>query len=175
MPAAWVGSSVTPAAASISGAAPSPGALLRAHGGWPPAGVRQDPFAAGAAPCAPAPDSRTTPADSRFFYNDPGANASISAFAPRVLELAEHDCGPAQQVVADSVTDLARLADQVIHKIFPSPAAPVPCGVSGRILNSVPAAFALRSLATKLRWPVKLEFITTAPIEGVRRLLLTAR
>jgi hypothetical protein len=35
----------------------------------------------------------------------------------------------------------------------------------------VPAAFALRSLATKLRWPVRLEFITTPPIEGVRRLL----
>ena len=111
-------------------------------------------------------------ANSRFFYNDPGANASIAAFAPRVLELAEHDCGPAQQVVADSVTDLARLADQVIHRHFPAMTAPVPCGVSGRILNSVPAAFALRSLAAKLRWPVALNFITASPSEGVRRLLL---
>jgi glucosamine kinase len=111
-------------------------------------------------------------ANSRFFYHDPGANAAISAFAPRVLELAEQDCGPAQQVVADSVTDLARLADQVIHRLFPSPAVPVPCGVSGRILNSVPAAFALRSLAAKLRWSVSLNFITGAPSEGVRRLLL---
>ena len=148
--------------------------------------------------------------NSRFFNTDAGANAAISAFAPRVLELAEQDCGPAQQVVADSVTDLARLADQVIHQLFLSGSAAVagvadpgdrevnapgstppatspsgfrfqrsgfaasaaiPCGVSGRILNSVPAAFALRSLATKLRWPVQLEFITTAPIEGVRRLL----
>ncbi|MDQ5978933.1 MAG: hypothetical protein QG602_1907 [Verrucomicrobiota bacterium] len=111
-------------------------------------------------------------ANSRFFYNDAGANATISAFAPRVLELAEQDCGPAQQVVADSVTELARLADQVIHRLFPAPAAPVPCGVSGRILNSVPASFALRSLAAKLRWPVALHFIIGSPAEGVRRLLL---
>jgi glucosamine kinase len=110
-------------------------------------------------------------ANSRFFYNDPAANAAISGFAPRVLELAERDCGPAQQVVADSVTDLARLADQVIHRLFPSPTAPVPCGVSGRILNSVPASFALRSLAEKLRWPITLSFITESPSEGVRRLL----
>jgi glucosamine kinase len=117
-------------------------------------------------------------ANSRFFYNDTGANAVIAAFAPRVLELAEKDCGPAQQVVADSVTDLARLADQVIHRLFPTGlaagAAPVPCGVSGRILNSVPATFALRSLTAKLRWPVVLHFITESPAEGVRRLLLAA-
>jgi glucosamine kinase len=60
----------------------------------------------------------------------------------------------------------------VIHQLFAAAAAPVPCGVSGRILNSVPAAFALRSLTTKLRWPVNLNFITTSPIEGVRRLLV---
>lgn len=119
-------------------------------------------------------------ASSRFFYNDAAANTVISGFAPRVLELAEQDCGAAQQVVADSVTDLARLADQVIHQLFidsprGKPVELVPCGVSGRILNSVPAAFALRSLATKLRWPVKLEFIATSPIEGVRRLLAQAR
>lgn len=113
-------------------------------------------------------------ANSRFFYSDANANAAISAFAPRVLALAENDCGAAQQVVADSVTDLARLADQVIRQLFPAAAEPVPCGVSGRILNSIPAALALRSLAMQLRWSVKLEFITTAPIEGVRRLLVAA-
>lgn len=114
-------------------------------------------------------------ANSRFFYNDPAANARIAAFAPRVIELAEQDCGPAQQVLADSLTDLARLADQVIHQLFPRPAATLPCGVSGRILNSAPAVFALRSLASKLNWPVELRFIDTAPIEGVRRLLLASR
>jgi glucosamine kinase len=111
-------------------------------------------------------------ANSRFFYNDAGANAKIAAFAPLVIQLAEQDCGPAQQVVADSITDLARLADSVIHRHFPSPGAKLPCGVSGRILNSVPAAFALRSLASKLNWPVELCFMATPPIEGVKRLLL---
>ncbi|MDI1337221.1 MAG: BadF/BadG/BcrA/BcrD ATPase family protein [Lacunisphaera sp.] len=110
-------------------------------------------------------------ANSHFFYNDPAANAQIAAFAPRVIELAAQDCGPAQQVLADSLTDLARQADEVIHRLFPQPAAKLPCGVSGRILNSAPAAFALRSLASKLNWPVELRFIALAPIEGVRRLL----
>ena len=157
------------------------GALLELQG-WPPVGAKE------ISPLAQALRAHTGlddyAANSRFFYTDPGATAVISAFAPRVLELAEQNCGPAQQVVADSITDLARLADQVIHQLFPvgtagnspergrrAPATPVPCGVSGRILNSVPAAFALRSLAAKLRWPVKLDFITTSPSEGVRRLL----
>ncbi len=115
------------------------------------------------------------PANSRLFYSDPAANTLIAGFAPRVLELAAADCGPAQQVVADSITDLARQADTVIHRLFPRAAAKLPCGVSGRILNSPPAAFALRSLAGKLNWPVELRFIDTSPIEGVRRLLLAGR
>jgi len=110
-------------------------------------------------------------ANSRFFYTDPNANAKIASFAPQVLFLAEQECGPAQQVVADSITELARLADGVIHRHFPKATAKLPCGVSGRILNSVAGAFALRSLASKLDWPVELNFITTSPIEGVRRLL----
>lgn len=109
---------------------------------------------------------------SRFFNQDPGANAAIAAFAPRVLELAEQDCLAARHAVTDSVTDLVRLADRVVHQLFPAPAAPVPCGVSGRVLNSAPAAAVVRSLADKLRWPVALAFITTPPIEGVRRLLV---
>ncbi len=113
-------------------------------------------------------------ANSRFFYNDAAANAKVAAFAPRVIELATADCGPAQQVLADSITDLARLADGVIHRLFPAPAAKLPCGASGRILNSAPAVFALRSLASKLSWPVELCFMDTAPIEGVRQLLLKA-
>jgi len=143
-------------------------ALLELQG-WPAGGTSV------LSPLATALQTHTGLADyaanSRFFYHDAAANASISGFAPRVLELAEHNCGPAQQAVADSVTDLARLADQVIHQLFPFPDSPVPCGVSGRILNSVPAAFALRSLAGKLRWPVTLNFLTTSPSEGVRRLL----
>jgi N-acetylglucosamine kinase-like BadF-type ATPase len=111
-------------------------------------------------------------ANSRFFYNDATANAVIAAFALRVIELAETGCGPARQVIADSVTDFARQADEVIHRLFPQPAGRLPCGVCGRILNSQPAVIALRSLAEKLNWPVELRFIETTPIEGVRRLLL---
>ena len=111
-------------------------------------------------------------ANSRYFYTDPSANATITSFAPRVLLLAEQDCGPAQQVVADSITELARLADGVIHKYFPGTTAKIPCGISGRILNSAAGVFALRSLADKLAWSAELNFITTPPIEGVRRLLM---
>jgi len=143
-------------------------ALLELQG-WPPSGATK------LSPLAGALCAHTGLADyatnSRLFYNLPEANVKIAAFAPRVLELAASDCGPAQQVVADSITELARLADQVIHRLFPSPAAKLPCGVSGRILNSPPAAFALRSLASKLNWTAELRFIDTAPIEGVQRML----
>jgi len=138
----------------------------------------QNPPAAGAgrlSPLAEALRAHTGLADysanSRFFYYDADANKKISAFAPLVIELAAQDCGPAQQVLADSITEFARLADEVIHRYFPPPVAHLPCGLSGRILTSVPAVFALRSLASKLRWPVELHFIDTPPIEGVRRLL----
>ncbi len=131
--------------------------------------------AANPSPLADALQAHTGIADyaanSRFFYSDPAANTVIAGFAPRVLELAGQNCEPARQAVADSVTDLARLADQVIHRLFPSPTLPPPCGISGRILNSAPAAAVLRSLAGKLVWPVKLSFIAQPPIEGVRRLL----
>ena len=144
-------------------------ALLELQSGRPADG-------AGYSPLAKALQEHTGLADysanSRFFYYDPAANAKIASFTPRVLELAGQDCGPAQQVVADSITEFARLADQVIHRLFPGTTARLPCGVSGKILNSVPAVFALRSLASKLQWPVELHFIATAPSEGVRRLLL---
>ena len=55
---------------------------------------------------------------SRYFYNDPVAHEKIAAFAPQVIELALQDCGPAQQVLADSIGELARLAHQVIHRFF---------------------------------------------------------
>lgn len=114
-------------------------------------------------------------ANSRYFYSDAAAHAKIAAFAPHVVELATANCAPAQQVIADSLTELARQADDVINRLFPRPTAPLPCGVSGRILNSPPAATALRSLASQLNWPVELRFLDTAPIEGVRRLLVAGR
>ena len=147
--------------------------------GVAPLELQARPAGAALSPLAAALCAHTGLADyaanSRHFYTDPAANATIAAFAPRVLELAEADCGPAQQVVADSITDFARQADDVIHGLFPRPAAKLPCGISGKILNSAPAVFALHSLAGKLSWPVELHFLDTAPIEGVRRLLLAGR
>jgi len=147
-------------------------ALLELQGWAPTRSGERSPLAAALCAHTGLDDAG---ANSRFFYSDPTANAQIAAFAPRVLELAAQDCGPAQQVLADSITELARLADQVLHQLFPAPAGRLPCGISGRILNSPPAVFAVRSLASKLNWPVELCFIDTAPIEGVRRLLLAGR
>lgn len=113
-------------------------------------------------------------ANSRFFYNDAAANARITAFAQPVIELAAKDCGPARQALEDSLTELARLADGVMHRLFPRSPSPLPCGASGRILNSAPAIPVLSALAARFGWPVELRFIETAPIEGVRRLLLKA-
>lgn len=109
-------------------------------------------------------------ANTRFFYAAEDANARIAAFAPRVLELAIAGCAPAQTAVACTVTDLVEYARLVTTKLFGS--AVVPCGVSGAILNSPPAIYALKALAENHAWPVEFRFITEAPIEGVRRLLV---
>ncbi len=111
-------------------------------------------------------------ANTRFFYTAEDANAHIAGFAPRVLELANAGCIPAQTAVACTVTDLVEHARLVTTKLFGT--AVVPCGVSGAILNSPPAIYALKSLAETHAWPVDLHFITEPPIEGVRRLLVKA-
>lgn len=109
--------------------------------------------------------------NSRFFYNDPEANAKIARFAPRVLALADNHCAAAQQVVSNSVGGLVQQADQLISRLFPNPAGKFPCGVSGRILNSAVTANVLRTAVDRLNWPVELHFMDTPPIEGVKRLL----
>lgn len=109
--------------------------------------------------------------NSRFFYHDPAANAKIATFAPHVLALAENGESSAIKSVNESVADLAYQANQAIVRLFPNPSPVVPCGISGRILNSSPAAAAIRSLANQLKWPVDLKFMDIPPIEGVRQLL----
>lgn len=111
-------------------------------------------------------------ANSRYFYSDPAANAAMANFAPRVLELAGRGCAPAQLALTESLTELVGLARLVSAKLFG--ANVVPCGVSGAILNSESAGFALKALVATHRWPVTLNFFTTPPIEGVRRLLAKA-
>lgn len=105
----------------------------------------------------------------RFFYNEADANARIGAFAPRVVELAQQGCAPAQAALAGTLTDLVEQARLVTEKLFGS--AVVPCGVCGAILNSPPAVYALKALAETHAWSVEYRFITEPPIEGVRRLL----
>lgn len=106
---------------------------------------------------------------SRFLYTDPAANARITAFAPRVVELAAQGCQPAQVALTETLTELVGQARLVTAKLFPG--LVVPCGVSGPILNREPAPAALQALVAAQPWAVELNFITTPPIEGVRRLL----
>ena len=112
-------------------------------------------------------------ANSRFFYRDPEANAVIASFAPRAVELAGQDCPPAQQVVADSIAGFAGPVNAVLQQLFPQATteSPVPCGVSGPLLNRPPCWSALHALATAHAWPVQLQPVTDRPIEGIRRLV----
>ena len=109
--------------------------------------------------------------NSRLFYNDPEANLKIARFAPHVLALADNKCEAARQVVTESVRGLVQQAGPLIGRLFPKFPAKLPCGVSGRILNSPSAARALRDAVTKINWPFELHFMETPPIEGVKRLL----
>ena len=113
-------------------------------------------------------------ASSRFFYLAADPHAAIAAFAPRVVDLAGQGCGPAQQIIAESLTGLAVLVNAILRRLFPpvTVRAPVPCGVSGSLLNRPPCLNVLRALAATQAWPVQLQPVTQPPIEGVRRLLL---
>lgn len=109
-------------------------------------------------------------ANTRYFYQDADANARIAAFAPRVLELAEQGCHPAQAALAATLAEFVAQARLVTDKLFGD--AAVPCGLSGAILNNPASVYALRALAENAAWNVEYRFITEPPIEGVRRLLL---
>jgi glucosamine kinase len=112
-------------------------------------------------------------ANSRWFYRGDDANATIVAFAPRVVELAGQGCSPAIRAIVESLADLSPIVNAVCSKLFPGTTlhAPVPCGVSGGLLNRPPCWSALRDLAAAHAWPVQLQPVTARPIEGVRRLL----
>ncbi len=107
---------------------------------------------------------------SRLIYNDPAANVRLAAFAPRVIELAARGCAPAQSALIASLSDLVDLAKAVTEKLYGD--AHAPCGVSGSLLNSAPAAAALKALADARHWRVDFRFLVDPPIEGVRRLLV---
>ena len=93
------------------------------------------------------------------------------------------DWAGAQELISRSLAeartvpgaDLARQADSTIRRLFPDATKLFPCGISGRILSSAPAAAEIRSLAAQLKWPVSLAFMDLSPIEGVRQLLARMR
>jgi glucosamine kinase len=149
--------------------------------GWSTDSARRMPGGGNRSPLAQALCEYTGTGDygalSRFFYSDTEVNAKIVGFAPRVIELAERDDALAQQIVAESLSELAFLVNRVIENLFPlsdlrDPQPLIPCGVSGVLLNRAPCIQTLRSLAATYAWPIQIQTISEAPIEGVRRLLL---
>ncbi len=158
-------------------------ALLELQG-WPakPAGGRAKPGARSR--LADALCEHTGQADyganSRFFYAEPvDAGGRIAGFAPRVVELAGQHDADASRIIAESLAGFAPLMNRVLAGVFPAAAAGdarslVACGVSGALLNRPPCWRALQALAVAHAWPVRLEAVTEAPIEGVRRLLMKA-
>jgi glucosamine kinase len=103
----------------------------------------------------------------RWFYHHAEPNRQIAALAPAVLDLADHGDEHAALVVRDACTPLLALAERVAAKLFPvSQLSHIPAGLSGPILTHpfVQTLFRARTI-------LPLTAITTAPIEGVRRLL----
>jgi glucosamine kinase len=103
----------------------------------------------------------------RWFYHHAEPNRQIAALAPAVLDLADHGDEHAALVVRDACTPLLALAERVAAKLFPvSQLSHLPAGLSGPILTH---SFVLTLFRARTILP--LTAITTAPIEGVRRLL----
>jgi N-acetylglucosamine kinase-like BadF-type ATPase len=104
----------------------------------------------------------------RHFYQHAEPNKQISSLAPALLRLAEEGDHAAHQVVAESVTALLQLAEDVITKLFAGwHRDTLRAGVSGPILThpAVRPILATRSSLT-------LRALDDSPVEGVRRLLL---
>jgi glucosamine kinase len=104
----------------------------------------------------------------RWFYHHAEPNRQVAALAPAVLDLAEHGDEHAALVVRDACVPLLTLAERVAAKLFPvSQLSHLPAGLSGPILTHPVVHSLFRSRAI-----LPLTPITSAPIEGVRRLLV---
>lgn len=108
-------------------------------------------------------------ATSRYFYTTPDANARVAGFAPHALALAKSGNTPALAALKETLTEFVDFGRQVSKRLFGD--TTVTCGLSGAILNHETSANLLRAFIADRAWPVKPNFITAAPIEGVRRLL----
>ena len=106
----------------------------------------------------------------RFFYQHTEPNRQIAALAPALLRLTEEGDHAAHQIVADSVTALLQLAEDVVAKKFGGwHRDTLRAGVSGPILTHP----AVRPILTT-RSSLRLRPVEGQPIEGVRRLLARA-
>jgi len=103
----------------------------------------------------------------RFFYQHPEPNRQIAALAPAVLRLAAEGDPAAHQIVVESCTELLRISEAVLTKLFAGwHLDNIPAGVSGPVLSH-PAALA----AMHGRSSLTLRPLPEAPIEGIRRML----
>jgi glucosamine kinase len=106
----------------------------------------------------------------RHFYQHAEPNKQIAALAPALLRLAAEGDHAAHQIVAESVTALLQLSEDVITKLFPGwHRDNLRTGASGPILTHT----AVRPLLAT-RSSLTLRPIEENPVEGVRRLLLRA-
>ena len=104
----------------------------------------------------------------RHFYQHAEPNKQIAALAPGLLRLAAEGDHAAHQIVAESVTDLLKIAEDVMAKLFAGwRRDTLRAGASGPILTHA----AVRPLLAT-RSSLNLRVIDEPPIEGVRRLLL---
>ena len=104
----------------------------------------------------------------RFFYHHSEPNRQIAALAPALLRLAEEGDHAAHQIIADSVTALLQLAEDVVTQKFAGcNRDTLRAGVSGPILCHPAVQKVLTTYAS-----LTLRPLTEPPIEGVRRLLV---
>lgn len=107
----------------------------------------------------------------RHFYQHPEPNKQIAALAPALLRLAAEGDHAAHQIVAESVTALLQLSEDVVAKLFAGwHRDTLRAAVSGPILTHT----AVRPLLAT-RSSLTLRIIDEPPVEGVRRLLLRGK
>jgi len=112
----------------------------------------------------------------REIYAEDGSHNSAAALAqlsPLVTEYATQEDPAAVGIFCDSVSALAETAKAVSERLFggpdhPSPAKPIPVGLSGPILRG---ELADQTITATLGPSHRLHTITEAPLEGLRRLL----
>jgi glucosamine kinase len=128
-----------------------------------------EPSGLGAAICE-ATGIHDATALTRHFYSAQTTPPAIAAFAPHVTTLAAQNDKAALEILNQSISDTARLANDVIARVFTHNTESVlPVGLSGVILQT-PAA--RTTLAAALDPRCQMSAIVEPPIEGVRRLLI---